>query len=342
MPTVKSVRELTDELINIRVGAVDTTIWSIKSTLKDRAQLALKDAIRTFPYKTEAVLSSVYVPGGGVKIALPVETERVVSVVAIDASTGASVTIDKYEFSPSSITTMLEVHNGSVGTTPKWISIRYEMHVADIPNIAYIATDARLVPGAAPIGPVGNTVYLPLQEGTAGVLPTLNMGTVLDQIPYWPSQGFAELHQNTFCYSNSVYVGPSSEIVHYNSITSYPPVGQNVMLLNVDGRSLFGTRAGPWRVGLQKDTIVVSMAIVADGDYFSTIMAQAEANMYNFWLGHRAMYDQYSTLTGQQMLSIEELLTMIRTLEARAERRRDMHREAAKPGRIQFKKRTDI
>jgi hypothetical protein len=73
----------------------------------------------------------------------------------------------------------------------------------------------------------------------------------------------------------------------------------------------------------------------------AVMMSAAEANMYQFWLSHRALYDQYTALAGVQALDIAELLGMVRTIEDRADRRYKRLRKPPTPTRSQTRMRVD-
>jgi hypothetical protein len=43
--------------------------------------------------------------------------------------------------------------------------------------------------------------------------------------------------------------------------------------------------------------------------------------MYDYWVGNRAMYDQYVTMANVAQMGVDELLKLVRTYEIRAQER---------------------
>jgi len=175
-------------------------------------------------------------------------------------------------------------------------------------------------------------------EYTPGVIPEANglsanlaaTGTVV-QVPdpsilptEWDEEGYLELHSNT---------GPGYiEIVHYSSIN--PNVG-----FFADMRGLKGTTSRAWAVNA---SVTVNPVIVIPYEAEASLMAEAEANMFAFWISHRAMYDQYTAVMGFAALDVKDLLSMVRTLEDRARRRATRVQKSMAPSRAKVSKRNDL
>jgi len=100
-----------------------------------------------------------------------------------------------------------------------------------------------------------------------------------------------------------------------------------------------GTRTLQWTVS---DSITVSPVVTMPPEAVAVILSSAESNMFQFWVSHRALYDQYTTLAGVQSLDIGELLGMIRTGEDRADRRYKRLRKPPTPTRTKTRIRGDL
>ena len=103
----QSLRTLRSELTGIRLAAADTSLWSIIATTNQRARIAINDATRTYPFYSVAVYSSAKLPSSGATISIPPAIERIVTIEALDATTGAGLVPSAYNHVPSPSTTYL-------------------------------------------------------------------------------------------------------------------------------------------------------------------------------------------------------------------------------------------
>jgi hypothetical protein len=94
------------------------------------------------------------------------------------------------------------------------------------------------------------------------------------------------------------------EVVMYTSLT---PTGFTGLVRSIEG--LYGD----WPAGT-----VASACWVAPDEDLRPVMLMAQAVMYEFFLRHRALYDQYTAIASMQAMTLEELQVLIRDLEARA------------------------
>jgi hypothetical protein len=136
----------------------------------------------------------------------------------------------------------------------------------------------------------------------------------------WPATGQLELT------NNSVY----NEIVTYNSIDRFNGY------INVIERGLYGSYPNVWWSGS-----IASYVPNLPPEAEPIIMEEAQANMYAFWVGHRALYDQWTAVAGQQALDVPDILAMVRTLEDKAQRRYNRVKKAPAPSRVSIRRRDD-
>lgn len=114
----------------------------------------------------------------------------------------------------------------------------------------------------------------------------------------WPQPpAYVELYQETGGYD-------TREVVMYTALT---PGGFSGVVRSVEGATQ------TWPSGT-----IVSACWAAPEEDLRPTMLMAQAVMYEFFLRHRALYDQYTALASMQAFTLEELQILIRDLEARA------------------------
>jgi len=85
----------------------------------------------------------------------------------------------------------------------------------------------------------------------------------------------------------------------------------------------------------------------APHETYSVIVLESQANMFQYWLGHRAMYDQFATASQIAQLDVEEILTIVATLRKQAGERylrltAPEKYQPPKPGTYKTERRKDI
>lgn len=85
---MKSLRELRNELLGIRIAAVNMSLWQSNVALNDQVRTALNDAIRTYPFRVNRVYTSVSLPlSGYARAVIPDDVQRVIGVFAVGDTT---------------------------------------------------------------------------------------------------------------------------------------------------------------------------------------------------------------------------------------------------------------
>jgi hypothetical protein len=294
----QSLRTLRNELTGIRLAAADTSLWSIVATVQQRARVALNDALRSYPFWTQAVYSSAVLSDPVQIIPLPPKVERVVAIKAMDTTLGTMLAPKDYLHLPQGNTNLITI---SVSRQPReshYLEIQYEYRLEAFPEQVNLAA---------------------VVASNASIISVVNPHTLAQE---WEPQGFLEIAS-----PNNTY----AEVVYYNSID--PNVGFHVT------RGQLGTIPRYWPAS---DSAYATAVTNVPPEALSVIMAAAEANMYAFWVSHRALYDQYTSLVGLQQLEIAELLGIIRTTEDRADRRYKRVRRPPAPGQVRVRRRSDV
>jgi len=154
---------------------------------------------------------------------------------------------------------------------------------------------------------------LPADVAVVGTSQSVGVVTVSGDVPAytWPAPpAFIELSLTTGGYD-------LREVAMYTALT---PISFTGLVRGVEG--LYGN----WPEGS-----VVSACWVAPDEDLRPVMLMAQAVMYEFFLRHRALYDQYTAIASMQAMTLEELQVLIRDLEARARLDYDSRRRLPQP-----------
>lgn len=114
----------------------------------------------------------------------------------------------------------------------------------------------------------------------------------------WPAApAYVEFYLETGNYAHR-------EVAMYTAVT---PTGFSGLVRNLEGENRFwwgGSTISPCWVAPDRDR--------------RPIMLMAQAVMYEYWMRHRALYDQYTAMASMQAMSLEDLQLLVRDLESRA------------------------
>lgn len=183
---MKSLRQLRDELIGVRLSPADQSIWnSGGATASTRARIALNDALNKFPCYIQNVYTSI-----GCTIhtqGLPREVEQVLRVDARQPSVYKEVPVLDYDLIPTPFTNLFRIKKipTEVANTG-YVEVQYLSRYPEFPEDGY----SRHVMG---------TDY-----GYVDVSSNVDPRT-------WPSPGFLEISND-----NTI----SREVVYYAAVTA--------------------------------------------------------------------------------------------------------------------------
>ena len=302
---MKSLDELQSQLLNIRISAANDSLWSLGATIGNRARTALNDAIGAYKYRVSELFTSGQVTDRAVAIVMPRNTDRVISVHAVDASGATRVPIKAYTFLPTTMTKLLRIDQ-QVKLLPATEAIRdveveYEARLKEFPPLVAIA--AGYGTQAAAMDSAISWVRV-----TGG-----SPATVYD------SPGYLEITSVTTTAREYL-----REVVRYEQAL---PTGFTGITRAVEG-ALMNWSGGD----------IVSPVFEGPSNAVPTIMASAEASMYHFWISHRSLYDQWAAVSGLQAIDTEQLLGLVRTEEDRADRRYRKSKKLPRPGDAQIRR----
>jgi hypothetical protein len=280
---MKSMRQLREELLDVRLGASQTSIWSIATTLTKRAHAAINDAIRLYDFRLVDVYTSL-----SPTVRVQTVPRNIVSIVTLDLVDNSLTSIKpvvNFDFRRTPTTSQLVI-NESLPSSGARLEAEVETRLQEAPEDIFL------------VDAMSTTVGVCTVSGT-------------QPVSYWPTTGYLEFTRtDTLC----------REVVHYGCAT---PTGFTGITRGVIGP------ATEWPTGAR-----ISCVIPMEQDAVACIMAGAEAAMFNYWVGHRADYDQYSALAGVSSIDIKDLLGIVSVAEERAERRYRRIHHAPKPGRV--------
>jgi len=282
---LKSLHELRDELVGVRLRATNVSLWEIGASLTEAARVALNDALRTYEFTVQRVYTSLSLPlSGTVAVVLPRDVHRIVELYAVSGSGGGSRTqLTGYD------------HRATAETNFIWIRAHGFQGVRN----AELVYEAR-------------TLELPAEVVLAASLDTLGGSVeVTGGMPavQWRSPGFLQVRSQRDTLAK--------ELVRYEGVLATAFTGLQ--------RGVGGVQIA-WEAG-----DVISPVLEVKESALPTLMVSAQAQMYRFWIRHRALFDQIVSVAGIQQLSLTELLGLIRTEEDRADRLWKKARESPAP-----------
>jgi hypothetical protein len=115
---------------------------------------------------------------------------------------------------------------------------------------------------------------------------------------YWEQSGYIE-----FTHPDR----PGREIAKYSLAL---PAGFTNLTRAIVGE------AQDWPVGTR-----ISCCSPIHDEGLAAIMAAAEANMYQFWVAHRSQYAQFTAIADVTQSDLSDIVTLVRLLEEKADRR---------------------
>jgi len=300
---MKSLREIREELTGIRLAAVETSIWNVVTTINKRALVAINDAIRTYEFPVMEVYSSANLATTANVIVMPQNTRRILGIRGQpDTITGRVETNLEYRYFPTTMTKYLVINVDNTLEAGR-VDIHYEYRLTEFPEDLLLMTAVPKV-----------SVQFFAGTDTFGGVPA-----------QWEGPGYVELTNTSS--------GNAREVIWYESVVH---TDNNKVVFRNPVRAVEGA-TGLWPAGTK-----VSKTIPIDPEALAVIQPAAEANMFAYLAGHRALYDQYSILVGVGALDITDVLAMVRTIEDRADRRYKRQKKAPAPGRVQLRGRSNL
>ena len=139
---MQSLRQLSDELLGVRLRATNVSLWGIEATLTEAARSALNEAVRTYDFKVQRTYYSVILPAAKrTVVVLPKDVDSIIEIYATGNTSGAPRRrLVGYDYRPTTETNLLYIE---AKTYPgvRNAEILYESRVTEIPaNVAIAAT----------------------------------------------------------------------------------------------------------------------------------------------------------------------------------------------------------
>lgn len=305
MPTQipKNLLDIRDDVMNVRLSAANSSLWSIAASMVDRVDRAINDAIIAYPFMIHATAYSIRYTPSHLPVTLPAKAEKVLEVYAYHVSDMTTrVQINEYRHVPTLWTNMLNIEipqyalNTSIAqASPRfWVGVEYEYRQKELPSP---------VPLQLAISPTITEIY---------VSPAFRSKLT----HFWPEEGFFALSPQTYTAQNLKY-----EIVWYGGLKHLADVSE-ITGITEQGfekvmRGQLGTFANSF--GPATDSVWISPVLVIPPEAYAVIILEAQANMYQYWVAHRSAYDQWAASSQMQQMDSTDILTLVATLRKQAQ-----------------------
>lgn len=272
---MKSLRELRNELIGVRLDATNVSLWNTAVAVKEGARVAISEALQLYEFTVQRQYMSVTLPASGTSIvALPHDIHRIVDFRAVsDTAGGPRVPVTGYELRPTTETNLLYLQVKSYSGVRN-VRIIYETRVTDVPPECVIASAGL---------------------GTTAAFVNVSGGVPAAQ---WRAPGYFEITPQTDT--------DQREVVRYGAVT---PTGFTGLERNV------GIRTMP--MGWSGGELISPIVEIPD-QAVPVIVQGAQAAMYDFWVRHRALYEEFTAIASLQQLDLSDMLRLVATKDARA------------------------
>lgn len=280
---MKSLRQLRSDLVDVRLQANNASVWSMVTTVTRKANQAINDAIATYKFSVEGIYSSVALTSGPSVIALPQDIGRIIRIEAAGDTSRARRAITVYNHVPTAQTNLLYLNQSAASA-----NVLSGNNVTPVEKLDIIY-EYRQEALPADIVVIGNGLT------TVGGDLTVSGGS---PAAVWRSPGYLEL-------SVPLETSDIREIVRYDLAL---PTGFTGLTRNIEGMLWHWTGGS-----------VISAVYEAKEETVPVLMASAQATMYDFWIRHRALYDQYNLAAGVPPLDAKELLQISTSYERRAD-----------------------
>ena len=255
---MRSLHNLQTELLDVRISAANSSLWSLGATISDRARRALNDAVGVYKYRVSELFTSGQVADRAVQIVMPGNTDRVIAVHAVDSSGTTRVPIKAFSLLATPMTKLLRIDQQvkliPATTAIRAVEVEYEARLKQFPATLHLAATV-----------------------TSG---EVNFADVTDGSPalFWESPGYFEITPG----ADTSHERSHREVVRYELAL---PTGFTGLTRGVEGYAI------AWSGGDR-----VSAVFEGPTEAIPTIMAAAEATMYKFWQSHRSLYDQWISM----------------------------------------------
>jgi len=278
-----SLRQLRYDLVGVRLEATSTSLWNSGVLIAERANRAINDAIGTYEFTVQQVYTSLLLATTTQVVALPMDVGRIIRIEPQASTLGGSKQLNGWRHVPTPQTNLLYVDGVPNGAFGSYLTPLLRA------NVIYETKAQKriLPPDLAVVNSLGKGVTT---VSTTGGTPAA----------WWPSPGFFEVTSPLSTTDNREFVGYEVAL----------PTGFTGLR-----RGLGGHQASIWGPGA-----IISAVFEAPPNAMPVIMAKAQASMYEFWVRGRALYNQYTAIASEQQMSVEDLLTMSRAFEDKADR----------------------
>ena len=282
MQNLKSFREIRTELLGVRLYATNVSLWHLGGQLNEAARQAFNEAIRTYEFRIQRSNFSFTIPDTGkTTFVLPQDMDQITEIYTRENTIAGTRRLIKSYSHRPTVETNYLHINAKTFPGARNVEIVYQSRMYEVPKEAVVGTDL---------------AGTDLSVVTSGVVPAVE----------WQTPGYFELSVQ----QASVNATTRAEIVRYEWLQNN---GFTNLTRNVKN---FPSGAMDWTTGDR-----ISPMIEVPVEALPVLQHAAQAEMYNFWVRNRALYEEYTAIASLQQLDLGDLLGLVRSEEDRADRR---------------------
>jgi hypothetical protein len=346
----KNLLDMRDDVLNVRLSAANTSLWSIAATVTERVDRAINDALDAYPFMIRATAYSIRYMPQQMPIILPGQAERILEVYAYHVSDMTTrVQVNQYRHVPTLWTNMLDVEipeyarNTSIGKASAqfWVGVEYEYRQREMPKPVSLEYNIRAQDTSIPVNNLGNLVHFWAEDGFAA-LTSATPATLANKYEiFW--YGGRYMHANRPSGWHPNYIGPPVPVKEV-AIGPVETTTAGHGGFKAIERAQLGTFAHTF---MTTDSVWISPVVVLPPEAYAVIILEAQANMYQYWVAHRAAYDQWAASSQMQQLDSVDILTLVQTLRKQAQEKyiqlnRPLKKAVAGPTYMTLDRRGDI
>lgn len=135
---MKSLRQMTDEVIGVRLHAYTVDLWNLVATVQEHIRIALNDALMEFPILVEEVHQSGSMIGNA--IVMPRPARKIIRVEVAGDSLSNPRQLLHWEHRPTAHTNIVRVFDGvATGAT---MVVTYQYQQPSLPPYVYLVSDS--------------------------------------------------------------------------------------------------------------------------------------------------------------------------------------------------------
>jgi len=319
----KDLLDMRDDVLNVRLSAANTSLWSIAASVTDRVDRAINDALMAYPFMVRATAYSIRFMPSNMPVVLPSQAERILEVCAYHASDMTTrVQVNQYRHVPTLWTNFLNVEipeyamETSLGKSAAkyWLSVEYEYRQKELPKPLSLEFNMIATQTSIGIRRMADLVHYWPEDGFAALRPTRSTAAALNYEIIWYGGKYMFANAPTHW---SIVIPPPAYIEGWGIMAPDPQIGREYGGLGNIQRGQMGTFRNTFSA--MTDSVWISPIIMLPPEAYAVIILEAQANMYQYWVAHRTAYDQWAASSQMQQMDSSDIIALVETLRMQAQ-----------------------